>query len=212
MIKLIYLAKRKTGFTFDEFVRRWRMHGATGMDTPFWRHVLGYVQAEPILPAAIEGASEEFDAVACLITRDDAFAAMDEADMEGAMRMAADELETFSCPIPEVSLWVTEERIKPGVLGGITAFLFFKDMDVARAASEKAGQIEGLNRVTLNLRDDKTVGNHANTLPYAAVLECSAYSVAILEQVLGRGEDSLLRTADLAVVTREAVLWDRLSA
>lgn len=30
MLKMIYLARRKSGFTFDEFVRRWRKHGALG--------------------------------------------------------------------------------------------------------------------------------------------------------------------------------------
>ncbi len=28
MLKLVYLAKRKPGFGFDDFVRRWREHGA----------------------------------------------------------------------------------------------------------------------------------------------------------------------------------------
>ena len=58
MLKLMYLAKRKPGFTTDQFVCRWRMHGATAMAQPLWRHALGYIQAEPIRPAPIAGASE----------------------------------------------------------------------------------------------------------------------------------------------------------
>jgi len=30
-MKLIYLARRKPGFTPDEFTCRWRLHGARGM-------------------------------------------------------------------------------------------------------------------------------------------------------------------------------------
>ncbi len=70
MQKLIYLAKRKPGFSFDEFVCRWRKHGAFAMGRPIWRHAIGYVQAEPIRPVPIPGASEEFDAVACYMIRD----------------------------------------------------------------------------------------------------------------------------------------------
>lgn len=98
MLKLIYLAKRKPGFTFDDFVRRWRMHGARAMEQPLWRHAIGYVQVEPIRPAPIAGGSEEFDAIACFMVRDNMFAEMDEGDVEGARRMAEDELETFAAP------------------------------------------------------------------------------------------------------------------
>ena len=42
MLKLIYLARRKPGFTVDEFVRRWRKHGALGMEQAIWRHAIGY--------------------------------------------------------------------------------------------------------------------------------------------------------------------------
>ena len=76
---------------------------------------------EPIRPAPLPGASDAFDAIACYMVTDDMFTRMTEADMPGALAMAEDELETFAGPIPEVSLWVREERIKPGELGGITA-------------------------------------------------------------------------------------------
>mgnify|MGYP001820140846 CR=1 FL=1 len=206
MIKLIYLAKRKPGFTFDEFVRRWRMHGALGMSQPLWRFALAYVQAESIIPAPISGASEEYDAVACYMMQDAMFTSMTEEDFPGAMAMADDELETFSGPIAEVSLWVREEPIKPGALGGITAFLFFADQSAARDIAEQVRDAQELNRVTLNLRDDSRGGPQANTLPHAAVVELSACNVPSLEAAAGK----LLAGADVTVVTREAVLWDRL--
>jgi len=104
MLKRIHLAHRKAGVGFDEFVRRWRMHGARGMAQPLWRHALGYVRAEPIRPAPIVGASEAFDAVAGFAIRDEMFADFTERDAAGASVMAADELETFAAPIPTISL------------------------------------------------------------------------------------------------------------
>jgi len=209
MLKLIYLARRKPGFTVDEFVRRWRRHGALGMSQPLWRFALGYVQAEPIRPAPIPGASEDSDAIACYMVSDDMFTGMTEDDIPGAMAMAEDELQTFSGPIPEVSLWVNEEHIVPGELGGITAFLFFEDASAARACAEKVRGANGLHRATLNIRDDKAMGAEANTLPYEAVLELSAASAPALAAAVSSSSD-LLAAADLAVITREAVLWDRL--
>lgn len=211
MLKLIYLAKRKPGFTVDEFVCRWRRHGALGMSLPLWRFALGYVQAEPLRPAPIAGASDAFDAVACYMVSDDMFTAMGEADMPGAQQMAADELETFAGPIPQVSLWVQEEQLRAGELGGITAFLFFRDAAAARGVADRARNAAGLHRITLNLRDDNRLGPEANTLPYAAVLELAAPAVPALADAVQPGTDNLLERADVAVVTRAAVLWDRIT-
>lgn len=209
MLKLIYLARRKPGFTFDEFVRRWRRHGALGMSQPIWRHARGYVQAEPLQPPPLAGAAEDYDAVACFMLSEEMYAGMTDADMEGAMQMAEDELETFSAPIPTTSLWVSEEHIRRGELGGITAFLFFADADSARTIAEGARETTGLNRITLNLRDDSR-GTDSNTLPYQAVVELSASSVPALAAALEAQWQDMLSASEVAVVTREAVLWDRL--
>jgi len=179
------------------------------MEQPIWRHAVGYVQGEPILPAPIAAASEEFDAVACFMTRDDMFGDMTEEDAAGSAKMAADELETFSEPIPNTCLWVQEEHIRPGELGGITAYLFFANAAAARDVARDASKADDFNRICLNLRDDRM--GEMNTLPFAAVLELSCSSIAGLNAALGFGSDSLLSTADLAVVSRDAVLWDRIT-
>ena len=209
MLKLIYLARRKPELGFDQFICRWRQHGALGMQQSFWRHALGYVQAEPILPAPIAGVAETFDAVAYFILRDEMFDQMTEDDIAGSARMAADELETFSGPIPEVSLWVDEEPVKTGELGGVTAFLFFEDAATAREATEWARLATGLERIILNRRSDAL--EPMNTLPYAAVLELAAPGLSTLSAVLTAHERRLLSAPELAVVTREAVLWNRLA-
>jgi len=204
MLKLIYLAQRKPGFSFDEFVCRWRQHGALGMSLPLWRFALGYVQAEPIKPSPFGAASDEYDAVCCYMVQDEMFSSMTEEDLPGAAAMAADELETFSGPIPDVALWVSEETIRPGALGGFTAYLFYHDIDKAMATAQQMHGTDSLNRVILNRRDDNACGPDANTLPYSAVVELSASTLPNLGADIGE------RLADVAVVTREAVLWDRL--
>jgi len=212
MLKLIYLARRKPDFTFDEFVCRWRMHGALAMSKPLWRFAVGYVQAEPIRPAPIAGASEEYDAVACYMVRDEMFKEMGPDDGPGAMAMAADELETFSAPIPTTSLWVDEEPVREGELGGIAAYLFCSSEETARALAEQARGEGGLDRIILNVATSEgALGPGSNTLPYAAVVELSARDVPTLAKAVGSGADGLVSRADVAVVTRDVVLWNRLS-
>lgn len=205
MLKLIYLANRKSGFTFDEFVRRWRMHGAKGMAQPLWRHTLSYVQSEPIFPAAIDGATQAYDAIASFTASNSLFSSMTEEDVAGSSVMAKDELETFSQPITNVSLWVKEESLKAGPLGGYTSYLFFGELNAARATAEQAKDSSVLIRVALNTRDE-AMGD-GNTLPYQAIVELSAASISSLTESVSH----LVLTADMAVVTRDAVLWDRLN-
>lgn len=213
MIKLIYLAKRKPGFTPDEFTRRWRMHGARGMSVSMWRHAVGYVQAEPIRPAPIAGGSEEYDAVACYMVRDEAFTAPpilpDDADANAMM--AADELETFSGPIMPVGLFVNEEVLKAGVLGGTSAWLFFGDEGKAREVAKRFAGAPGLNRLICNVkRTDEALGGLQGGLPYSAVVEVAAMDLPSLRTILAQTGDDVFKAVDVAVITREAVLWDRM--
>jgi hypothetical protein len=211
MIKLIYLAQKKTGFSRDAFLARWRRHGALGMAQPMWRHAIAYIQAEPTQPALIQGLSEDYDAIATFCLGDNMFADLGADDAEGAQIMAADELETFATPIPEVSLWVTEEAVKPGDLGGFGAYLFYQDATAAAAAATVAASDDRTTRVFLNQRNDNLLGNRANTLPFAAVVEFATASLDALRELLN-AEREVFCAADVAVATQEAVLWDRLAS
>jgi len=214
MIKLIYLAKRKPGFTPDEFTRRWRMHGAKGMSVSMWRHAVGYIQAEPIRPAPLAGACEDYDAVACYMVRDDAFTSPPilPDDAEANELMARDELETFSGPIMPVGMFVNEEVIKAGVLGGTSAYLFFGDMGRAQDIARRFEGAPGINRLILNVkRADEALGSLQGGLPYSAVIEVAAMDLSSLRVILATAGDDALAAADVAMVTREAVLWDRMA-
>lgn len=214
MFKLIYLAKRKPAFTRDAFTRRWRMHGALGMSKSIWRHALAYSQAEPIQPAPIAGASDAYDAVVYLIVKDEAYLGPPPTteDVEAGKAMLQDETETFSTYIYEVYMWVDEERLKDGDLGGVTAFLFFTDLLKARQAAERYSTNDKLTRVVLNTkRDPKAPGERVSSLPYEAVVELASAGLADLQAVLEPASEHAWREAEVAVVTREAVLWDRVS-
>jgi hypothetical protein len=212
MIKLLYLERRPPGVTRDGFIKRWRKHGALGMSTAFWRHALVYVQAEPITATPIPGVSEEFDAVAYLSYGDAAFSepftAQDRAE---AAMMMKDEDETFAVPTTGVSFWLEEERLKDAEPGGVTAFLFFNDAAASRQVAEHYVGTGDVNRVVMNTRrNDIQLGSFKLIYPYQAVVEVSAVSLDELKQVLGK-EAAAWKRSDLAVVAREAVLWDRLS-
>jgi hypothetical protein len=212
-MKFMYLAKRKPGFTPDEFVRRWRMHGAVGLSTSFSRHMLLYVQAEVIHPAPIDGASDEHDAVAYLVTHDDAFFGTPSAeDAAGNETMLADELKTFSGPIPPVMIFVDEKVFKEGGHGGVTAFLYFVDPAYAQPVAAHYQNSDDAVRVVLNTeREDLALPGSEPVHPYKAIVEVSALDLGTLESILRPGDAEPWRSADLTVVTREAVLWDRVS-
>jgi hypothetical protein len=213
LIKYMYLTKRKPGFTRDAFTIRWRKHGALGMSMPFWHHSLLYVQAEPIRPAPVPGASDEYDGIAYIVTNDEAFTAQTTPeDKIGAETMLKDELETFAGPIPPVMMWLKEEILKSGEPGGVTAFLFFTDAGKSRQTAEHYRKCSAANRVVLNnRRDDFQIPPFKSVLPYRATVEVSASCLAALKTIIEPGQDAVWRQADLLVVTREAVLWDRIS-
>jgi hypothetical protein len=209
----MYLTKRKPGFTRDAFTARWRRHGALGISLSFWRHSLLYVQAEPIRPVPIPGASDDYDAIAYIVTKDEAFTEEATAqDKIGAETMLKDELETFAGPIPPVIMWLKEEILKKGEPGGVTAFLFFTDAGESTRTAEHYQKCGAANRVVLNSRrDDFQIPPFKSALPYRATVEISAGSLAVLKTIIEPGQDAAWRRADLTVVTREAVLWDRIS-
>jgi hypothetical protein len=213
MIKLFYLAKRKPDLTRDQFIKRWRKHGALGMSTAFWRHALTYVQAEPISPASIPGMSEEYDAIAYLTYADAAFSdKFTPQDVTDSSMMLMDERETFAGPIPNVSFWLQEGALKVGDPGGTTAFLFFIDGGKAHQIAEGYKNSEGASRVAINTRrDDVSLGSFQTAYPYRAVVEVAASNSANLKEVIGTDSAAPWRKSDLAIVAREAVLWDRLS-
>jgi len=213
LVKYLYLTKRKPGFTPDAFTIRWRKHGALGMSMPLWHHSLLYVQAEVIRPLPVPGASDDYDGIAYIVTNDEAFAAeTTPEDKVSAETLLNDELETFAGPIPPVMLFLTEEILKKGEPGGVTAFLFFIDGRKAKPIAERYQKCRDANRVVLNnRRDDLQIPPFKSVLPYRAVVEVSANSASALNVILEPGQEAAWRQADLTVVTREAVLWDRMS-
>jgi hypothetical protein len=212
-MKFMYLTKRKAGFTPDQFTCRWRKHGALAMGLKGWRHMLYYLQAEPIRPVPIAGASDQYDAVAIGISDSDEFyntpSPEDLADNEMMMK---DERETFIDIIPPYIMWLTETHLKKGPPGGITAFLYFTDRDKAAAVGDQYKKSDKALRVVLNnVRDDLKMPGMDSRLPFKAVVEVSAIDLATLKTIIEPTDSAPWRKADVAVVTRETIMWDRLN-
>lgn len=209
--KNIYLARRRPGFTHDEFVIRWRQHGTLAMSQSFFRENMKvYVQAEVLQPSPVTGASDDHDAVAYFIQPPNT--TLTQRHMEELEFMALDEYETFDGAILPVILQVDEWVLKAGVPGGVTAFLFFVDPADAVPVAEHYRHVESTHRVVLNVRnEERTLGDMSSLIPYRAVVEVSACDLDLLGAVLGAGGRALWRSSDLAAITRECVLWDRVS-
>ncbi len=208
MFKFAYLAKRNPNLTPDRFMARWRRHGALAMSNALWDDMLLYVQADPIRPAPIAGASSEFDAVCYAMSKDEKALTPPPPDqMEGVMAILNDELETFSGSIMPVSLPLTEKVLKKGPAGGVTAFLFFKDMKTAETTAKTLAAAPGISRAVLNeARND--IMTEGRTLPYTAIAEISAPQLDQLKAAIGTDANAPWKSADLAVIAKEAVLWD----
>jgi hypothetical protein len=206
--KSIYLTKCKPGFTHDQFVWRWREHGALAMSKTFFQqNSVGYTQAEVIHPAAIPGADAEYNGVAIIVGRGHT---RTRSEHEQLAEMLVDEFKTFAGPIVPVILRVDETVLKAGPLGGTTAFLFFLDPAAAQPVAAHYKDADA-NRVVLNIRNEaETTGITSSEIPYKAVIEISARNVEALKGILG-GDGAPWRKADLPLVTRECVMWDRMS-
>ena len=69
---------------------------------------------------------------------------------------------------------------------------------------------KALRVVLNNVRDDIQMQGVTPLLPYKAVVEVSAVDLATLKTIIEPAGTAPWRKADVAVVTREALLWDRL--
>jgi len=209
MAKLIYLAKRKPGFTHDQFTARWRKHGALAMSLSLWRYMDGYAHADVLHPTPISGASEDYDGVGLIwVKGEDMWRNPQPGDMKDVETLLEDEKQTFSHPIPEYSLICDEEVLRDDGDGRITIFLYFNNNDQARkiAQSLSVSLDKDVQRIVFNT--PKNLGAFADpVLPYRGVLELSARTGEKLRRVLHAQAPSLLQDANLAVVTRVAQLW-----
>jgi hypothetical protein len=210
MLKFMYFAKRKPGFTPETFTPRWRQHGALAMSLPMWNNMALYIQADTIRPVPIAGASSEYDGFSYAVARDERlFTNPSPDDTANVQRLLNDELETFEAPIPPVLMFVDDEILKKGAPGGVTACLAFKDLGKAETIAKAYASKPKASRVVLNrVREDMKMADMK--VSYTATVEISAADVDSLKSVLDV-DGAPWRKADLAVVAREAILYNKIS-
>jgi len=107
--KLIYLAKRNPKFNHEQFLRRWRQHGALAMQQSFFSGLSRYAQCDAVKPPAGLKTSADYDGVGLCWFRD-----LKPFPPEEAERMRADELETFSEYVRPFVVMCEESVLKPG--------------------------------------------------------------------------------------------------
>src|SRR5262249_7215832 len=157
----------------------------------------------------LAGASDEYDGVAYLQIREHKPTRQYLYELS---QMVVDEWETFSGPVLPIILRVDETVLKKGVPGGVTAFLFFDDPNTAEPVAQHYRDADAADRVILNIRNEAlTTGDISSALTYKAVVEVSAHSSDDLNDVLGTSDSAQWRKADLACITRECIMFDRVS-
>ena len=102
--KLAYLARRNPGLSREQFIRRWRQHGALAMSLPRWDSIGRYAQCDCLpVPPGLSRASQQYDGIGMVWFTDS-----DPGSRADRERMRADERETFSTYVDEVALILTE--------------------------------------------------------------------------------------------------------
>ena len=109
--KLIYLVRRPSGVDRDEFIARWRRHGALGMSKPRWVNIARYVHCDVVnFETDSPSMRTDFDGVGLIWHRSPKHRAAHRADAVSQGEMEDDEAKTFSEPIANSCL-LAEEHI-----------------------------------------------------------------------------------------------------
>jgi len=132
--KLAYLARRNPALSREQFIRRWRQHGALAMGLARWNSVGRYAQCDCLpVPVGLSRASQQYDGVGVVWFRDGKPSS--QADRE---RMRADELQTFSTYVDEIAL-ILRERVGRDGSGAVKANHFVTSRrDLTRTVSSAA--------------------------------------------------------------------------
>jgi hypothetical protein len=123
--KLIYLARRRPDMNREDFVTRWRQHGALGMSRPRWKNIARYVHCDVLNAGAdIPGISDDYDGVGMIWHKSPQARATHRADVSSQTDMESDEEKTFREPVANFCLLAAEtQRSMPGSIDGSTVKL-----------------------------------------------------------------------------------------
>jgi hypothetical protein len=124
--KLIYLAQRRPGMSRQDFVARWRQHGALGMSRPRWKNIARYVHCDILSAGAdMPGISNDYDGVGLIWHKSPQARLAHRADTSSQADMEFDEERTFREPVANFCLLATEtQRLVFGVIDDAVIKLF----------------------------------------------------------------------------------------
>jgi hypothetical protein len=137
--KLIYLARRHPALTREQFVGRWRQHGALGMSLPRWRNIAHYVHCDVLDDSC-------YDAIGLIWHRSPNHRAAHIADTSSRLEMESDERATFARPIVQDCLIAREyvQRAPPTARPSAAKVFVFADAIDASAAAQRHARIADL--------------------------------------------------------------------
>ena len=108
--KLVYLAKRNPGLNHEQFIRRWRQHGALAMGLQRWNSIERCAHCDALsAPPDLPQASGDYDGIGVIWFHDSL-----PGTEEDMVKLRADELETFSANVNQFALEVREQVVVDG--------------------------------------------------------------------------------------------------
>lgn len=223
--KLIYLAKRNPALSREQFVRRWRRHGALAMQMTFFASIARYSHCDVLAPPQGMRASSEHDALGVVWFRD-----LTPFPPEEYERMRRDELETFSEYVRNSIVRCTERVLKPGRgLVKVYTFIARRQGSTRAQFAEHWSEVHGplvlgdadlarhLAGYVQNVVIDDEV-TRASKLQFDGVAEFYFHEMADLQRFFADiakrdaiGQDTgrfLDRERTLFVITNEVMLYD----
>lgn len=217
--KLMYLARRHPALTGEQFIPRWRQHGALGMSMPRWKNIWRYVHCD-----VVDG--RDYDGVGIVWHKSPEARRAHREDTSSQAAMEADERETFDRLVVDFCALMEErEALHPRPDAAVKLIRFAqrrydvtRDRFVEELAPAHARELLHLPDIQGRVRG--LVQNHALPsesgrpwgLPYDYVEELwfDTRDDAVAVELMLRKDSPVLLGSDLAVavLTNEIVLYD----
>ena len=160
VVKVIYLARRNTALTVDQFPDRWRQHAVLGGTLPSLRGNFAQVaQCVNMFDRSIVGrASLDYDGVNLLTLTDRSVAMAMNQDAAVLDIMLPDELLTFSTYVRHFSLQCSEQVMREGPMLPLCLISFLRRGQRVEPGAFREGLVAQLGTVAAVA--NRTVVNH----------------------------------------------------
>jgi hypothetical protein len=220
--KFVYLAKRHPRLTREQFISRWREHGALAMGfmaRQHWENVTRYVHCDAIHDHGLSGVSDDYDGVGLIWFKDLDARKRHRSFAEARAAREADEDLAFAARVDRAALLTDEQVVLEGPTAGVKVVRFIaRDRGAGDESREVAWREEQRTTVLGGL--DGAMRRYVQNVPLppengvASSLDCRAVEEMWFDDVdaLSRAWPKVMSantgaTAAAIVIVREVFLY-----